>query len=57
MTDPDDERVFHVDGALVPAEEATVSVRDRGFQYGDAAFETMRAYGAIFFGGRPTPTG
>ncbi|ERH06739.1 MAG: branched-chain amino acid aminotransferase/4-amino-4-deoxychorismate lyase [Halonotius sp. J07HN4] len=49
MTDSDDERVFHVDGELVPAEEATVSVRDRGFQYGDAAFETMRAYGGEIF--------
>ncbi|NHN57800.1 MULTISPECIES: aminotransferase class IV [Halorussus] len=39
---------YHVDGDLVPAEEATVSVRDRGFMYGDAAFETLRAYG-----GRP----
>ncbi|WP_327051351.1 aminotransferase class IV [Halomicrococcus gelatinilyticus] len=36
---------FHVDGDLVPADEATVSVRDRGFMYGDAAFETLRAYG------------
>jgi len=36
---------YHVDGALVPAEEATVSVRDRGFMYGDAAFETLRVYG------------
>ena len=36
---------YHVDGTLVPAEEATVSVRDRGFMYGDAAFETLRAYG------------
>jgi branched-chain amino acid aminotransferase len=35
---------FHVNGAVVPADEATVSVRDRGFMYGDAAFETMRAY-------------
>ena len=41
MTD----RVYHVDGALVPAEQASVSVRDRGFMYGDAAFETLRAYG------------
>jgi len=38
-------RQYHVDGELVPAEEATVSVRDRGFAYGDAAFETLRAYG------------
>ncbi|MFB6184068.1 MAG: aminotransferase class IV [Haloarculaceae archaeon] len=36
---------YHVDGDLVSADEATVSVRDRGFMYGDAAFETLRAYG------------
>ena len=36
---------YHVDGTLVPEDEATVSVRDRGFMYGDAAFETLRAYG------------
>ncbi|WP_267642571.1 aminotransferase class IV [Haloarchaeobius amylolyticus] len=40
---------YHVDGELVPAEDASVSVRDRGFQYGDAAFETMRAYGGDVF--------
>ncbi len=40
---------YHVDGRLVPAEEATVSVEDRGFQYGDAAFETLRAYGGSVF--------
>jgi branched-chain amino acid aminotransferase len=48
MTDPDD-LVYHVDGDLVPAEAATVSVDDRGFLYGDAAFETMRAYGGEVF--------
>jgi branched-chain amino acid aminotransferase len=40
---------YHVDGELVPADEATVSVRDRGFMYGDAAFETLRAYGGTVF--------
>jgi len=40
---------YHVNGELVPAEEATVSVRDRGFRYGDAAFETVRAYGGEVF--------
>jgi branched-chain amino acid aminotransferase len=40
---------YHVDGDLVPADEATVSVRDRGFMYGDAAFETLRAYGGSIF--------
>ncbi|WP_222919987.1 aminotransferase class IV [Natrinema sp. SYSU A 869] len=40
---------YHVDGDLVPAGEATVSVDDRGFRYGDAAFETLRAYGGTIF--------
>ena len=44
-----DDRIYHVDGDLVPASEATVSVDDRGFRYGDAAFETLRAYGGIVF--------
>ncbi|QSW98443.1 aminotransferase class IV [Haloterrigena alkaliphila] len=44
-----DDRIYHVDGELVPASEATVSVDDRGFRYGDAAFETLRAYGGTVF--------
>ncbi|APW96491.1 4-amino-4-deoxychorismate lyase [Halobiforma lacisalsi AJ5] len=44
-----DDRLYHVDGDLVPASEASVSVDDRGFRYGDAAFETLRAYGGEIF--------
>ncbi|WP_138004566.1 aminotransferase class IV [Halalkalirubrum salinum] len=44
-----DELQYHVNGEIVPAAEATVSVRDRGFMYGDGAFETMRAYGGSIF--------
>lgn len=40
---------YHVDGELVPATEATIPVEDRGFLYGDAAFETVRAYNGILF--------
>ena len=40
-----DELLFHVDGEVVPESEATVSVRDRGFMYGDGVFETLRVYG------------
>jgi len=40
---------YHVNGRLVDADEATVSVEDRGFLYGDAAFETCRAYGGTVF--------
>jgi len=43
------DRRYHVDGELVPAGEASVSVEDRGFMYGDAAFETLRAYGGSTF--------
>ena len=44
MSDADTE-YCHVDGTLLPAEEAAVSVRDRGFTYGDAVFERLRVYG------------
>ncbi len=33
-----------VDGSVVDAEHATVSVFDRGFLYGDSVFETVRTY-------------
>lgn len=40
---------YHVDGELVSAEDASVPVRDRGFMYGDAAFETLRVYNGTPF--------
>lgn len=40
---------YLVDGEIVPADRATVNVRDRGFLYGDAAFETLRIYGGTAF--------
>jgi len=48
MSDSSD-RTYHVDGELVPADAATVHVEDRGFAYGDAAVETLRAYGGEVF--------
>lgn len=47
--DPAAELSYHVGGDLVPASEAAVNVRDRGFLYGDAAFETLRAYAGDLF--------
>jgi len=46
---PVSDLTYHVDGDLVSADSATVSVRDRGFMYGDAVFETLRAYGGDVF--------
>jgi len=37
-----------IDGVVVPASEARVSVLDNGFVYGDSVYETLRTYG-----GRP----
>jgi branched-chain amino acid aminotransferase len=41
--------LFYVNDRLVPEEEATISVRDRGFIYGDGVFETLIVHnGAVF---------
>src|SRR5256886_8882999 len=33
-----------LDGAIVPEEEARISIRNRGFLYGDGCFETIRIH-------------
>ncbi len=38
-----------IDGELVAAHDAVVSVFDRGFLYGDSVFETLRTYGGRLF--------
>jgi branched-chain amino acid aminotransferase len=42
-------RAVVIDGASVPPEQATVSVYDRGFLYGDGVFETIRTYEGELF--------
>jgi len=39
----------YVNGEIVPADQARISVFDRGFMRGDGVFETMRAYGGQVF--------
>ncbi|MBI5197799.1 MAG: aminotransferase class IV [Nitrospirae bacterium] len=40
---------IHLNGRIVPKEEAKISVFDRGFLFGDGVFETLRSYqGTIF---------
>jgi branched-chain amino acid aminotransferase len=43
---------FLLNGRFVAEEEARVSVSDRGFLYGDAAFDTLCAYGGRLFRAR-----
>lgn len=39
------ERVVYLNGRYVPEGEALIPFRDRGFLYGDAAFDTTRSFG------------
>jgi branched-chain amino acid aminotransferase len=41
-------KVF-INGKFVNAKDARISVSDRSFLYGDAAFETMRSYAGVVF--------
>ena len=42
-------RLAFINGEQRSPEEATVSVYDRGFLYGDSVFETVRTYGGAIF--------
>ncbi len=39
----------YLNGRVVPAKEASVSVYDHGFLYGDGIYETMRVYDGVVF--------
>ena len=41
--------LIYINGKFVPSEQATVSVFDHGFLYGDGVFEGIRAYGGRVF--------
>jgi branched-chain amino acid aminotransferase len=41
--------MVYVNGRIVPKEEATISVFDHGFLYGDGVFEGIRAYDGVVF--------
>lgn len=41
--------LIYINGKFVPTEEASVSVFDHGFLYGDGVFEGIRAYGGKIF--------
>lgn len=41
--------LISINGRILPAEDAKISVFDRGFLYGDAVYEVCRSYDRIFF--------
>jgi len=40
-------RIVSIDGVIVPEQDATVSIFDRGFLYGDGLFETFRTWDGV----------
>jgi branched-chain amino acid aminotransferase len=40
---------IYINGRIVPAKKARISVLDRGFNYGDGLFETMRSHSGKIF--------
>lgn len=43
----------YLNGAFVPADQAVVSVMDRGFLFGDGVYEVIPSYGGYFLGLEP----
>lgn len=43
------EPIVYLNGQFVPLSEARISILDRGFNYGDGLFETMRSYAGKIF--------
>ena len=43
------ERVVYMNGEIIPESEARLPIRDRGFVYGDAVFDTTRTFGHRIF--------
>lgn len=41
--------LIYINGEFIPSEEASISVFDHGFLYGDGVFEGIRAYGGKVF--------
>ena len=42
-------RVAYVNGEILPESQASVSINDRGFLYGDAVFDTTRTFNGEIF--------
>jgi branched-chain amino acid aminotransferase len=42
-------KIAYLNNQFIPLDEAKVSILDRGFQYGDGVFETMRSYEGVVF--------
>ena len=51
------ERVVYINGDIVPESQAKIPIRDQGFVYGDAVFDTTRTFGGKIFKLKNTWTG
>ena len=49
MADEERQQWVHLNGKLVPKSQASLSIYDHGFLYGDGAFEGIRVYSRNIF--------
>ena len=49
ITQLSNERVVYLNGEILPESQGSVSIHDRGFKFGDAAFDTARTFGHRMF--------
>ncbi|HEX5471367.1 MAG TPA: aminotransferase class IV [Lacipirellulaceae bacterium] len=47
MNEPRLRRMANVNGQITPLEDATISILDRGFLYGDSVYEVFRTYSGV----------
>jgi branched-chain amino acid aminotransferase len=49
ITQLSNQRVVYLNGEILPESQGSISIHDRDFKFGDAAFDTTRTFGHRIF--------